>query len=238
MAYFKSFPKINYSFNGESAVATNLSAYAEVIDEVRLATSFYQDYYISNDERADHVAFKLYNDPQLHWVLYLMNPKLREQGWPMGNSDLISYVKKEHPNTTLVIRADMTTRLRVGTVIRGYTSEAVGTIIYKDLNLGQLTVRTDGTFEAGELIEDVESGVVYNDFTVALVVKEHLSAHHYTLNGEHVDINPYEPVPADVIKTTFLEVYQAENDELKQIRIVKPNSINTVVSAFRKAIQS
>lgn len=238
MAYFKSFPKTNYSFNGESSVATNLAAYAEVVDEVRLASSFYQDYYIINDERPDHVAMKLYNDPQLHWVLYLMNPKLREQGWPMGSSDLVSYVKKEHPNTTLVIRADMTTRLKVGSVIRGFTSEAVGTIIYKDLNLGQLTVRTDGTFEAAELIEDVESGVVYDDFTVALVVEEHLSAHHYTSNGERVDINPYEPVPQGVVKTTFLEVYQRENDELKQIRIVKPRSIGTVVSAFKKAILS
>ena len=80
--------------------------------------------------------------------------------------------------------------------------------------------------------------MVYNDFTVALVVEEHLSAHHYTLNGERVDINPYEPIPQDVIKTTFLEVYRAENDELKQIRIVKPKSIGTVVSAFRKAIKS
>ena len=48
MAYFKSFPKINYNFNGESAVAVNLTAYAEVMDDVRLSASFYQDYYISN----------------------------------------------------------------------------------------------------------------------------------------------------------------------------------------------
>ena len=238
MAYFKSFPKINYNFNGESAVAVNLTAYAEVMDEVRLSTSFYQDYYIANGERADNVAFSLYNDPQLHWVLYLMNPKLREQGWPVSQKDLVKIAKKNHPNTTLVLRADMTSRLNVGTVIRGFTSEAVGTIVYKDLDLGQLTVETDGTFAVGELIEDVDKGLVFPDFTVDAVVAEHLSAHQYTKNGERVDINPYEPIPQDVIKTTFLEEYEKTNDSLKQIRVVKPDSINTVVSAFMKAIKS
>lgn len=238
MAYFKSFPKINYNFNGESAVAVNLTAYAEVMDDVRLSASFYQDYHISNGERADNVAFSLYNDPQLHWVLYLMNPKLREQGWPVSHTDLVKLVKKNHPNTTLVIRADMTTRLHVGSVIKGFTSEAVGTIVYKNLDLGQLTVETDGTFVAEELIKDVASGEVYSDFTVDTVVAEHLSAHHYTRNGEYVDINPYEPIPEDVIKTTFLDEYEKTNDDLKQIRIIKPSSITTVVSAFNKAIKS
>lgn len=238
MAYFKSFPKINYNFNGESAVAVNLTAYAEVMDDVRLSASFYQDYYISNGERADNVAFGLYNDPQLHWVLYLMNPKLREQGWPVSHTDLVKIVKKNHPNTTLVIRADMTSRLNVGDVIKGYTSEAVGTIVYKDLDLGQLTVETDGTFVAGELLGDVARDLVYSDFTVDTVVAEHLSAHHYTLNGERVDINPYEPIPQDVIKTTFLDEYEKTNDDLKQIRVIKPSSINNVVGAFKKAIKS
>ena len=94
MSYLKSVPKINYNVNGESAVAVNLTAYAEVMDEVRLSTSFYQDYYIANGERADNVAFSLYNDPQLHWVLYLMNPKLREQGWPVSQKDLVKIAKK------------------------------------------------------------------------------------------------------------------------------------------------
>jgi hypothetical protein len=150
----------------------------------------------------------------------------------------VKIAKKNHPNTTLVLRADMTSRLNVGTVIRGFTSEAVGTIVYKDLDLGQLTVETDGTFAVGELIEDVDKGLVFPDFTVDAVVAEHLSAHHYTKNGERVDINPYEPIPQDVIKTTFLEEYEKTNDSLKQIRVVKPDSINTVVSAFMKAIKS
>lgn len=237
MSYFKNFPKVNYSFNGESAVTTNLTVYAEVLDQVRLSSSFYQDYYIKNGERADHVAFEYYGNPQLHWLFYLMNPKLREQGWPMLYNEIVSQVKKDHPNQTLRFDADITTTFSVGQVIKGYTSESIGTILNINLDLGQVTVETDGLFEADELIQDVETSVVYS-FTILSQSKEHLAAHHYTLNGEYVDINPYASIPPTVVKVTFLDFYVQQNDELKQIRVIKPSALNQVIGAFRDAVES
>lgn len=242
MSYFTAFPKTSYEVDGEVIFATDLTAYAEVLDSVRLSSSFYQDYFIQHAERPDHVAFNLYNDPQLHWVMYLMNPKLREQGWPMDTTELMTKVKRDHPDTTLVIRdVSITTKLSVGQVIKGNTSEAVGTIVHKNVDLGQVTVKTTGTFAVGELLRDVASSVTYGLWSeIDEVVPEYLAAYEYRVNGEHVDINPYETIPTAPAhtKVTIKDLYVENNDKLKQIRIVKPSAINQVVGAFKQAIQS
>ena len=242
MSYFTAFPKTSYEVDGEVIFATDLTAYAEVLDSVRLSSSFYQDYFIQHAERPDHVAFKFYSDPQLHWVMYLMNPKLREQGWPMDTTELMTKVKRDHPDTTLIIRdVSITTELSVGQVIKGYSSEAVGTIVHKNVDLGQVTVKTTGTFVVGELLRDVASGDTYGQWSeIDEVVPEYLAAHEYRVNGEHVDINPYETIPTAPVhtKVTIKDLYFENNDKLKQIRIVKPSAINQVVGAFKQAIQS
>ncbi len=237
MSYFKNFPNTLYTFASGDAITTNLAAYAEILDQVRISSTFYQDYHIMNGERPDHVAFKFYNDPQLHWVFFLMNPVLRENGWPMSSEEILSKVKKDHPNHTITINEDITTTLHVGQVIQGYSSESTGTIVHRNLDLGQITVRTDGPFQQGELIKDVATGDVYT-FTVAAATGEHLAAHHYELDGEWFDINPYASLPPTVVKVTNLDYYISENNKMKQIRIIKPSSINTVVSAFKKAMNS
>jgi hypothetical protein len=155
----------------------------------------------------------------------------------MSSEEILSKVKKDHPNHTITINEDITTILHVGQVIQGYSSESTGTIVHRNLDLGQITVRTDGPFQQGELIKDVETGDVYT-FTVAAATGEHLAAHHYELNGEWFDINPYATIPPTVVKVTNLEYYISENNKMKQIRIIKPSSINTVVSAFKKAMNS
>ena len=241
MTYFTGFPKVQYTFDDELVFTTNLTAYAEVLDSVRISSSFYQDYHIMNDERPDHVAMKFYNDPQLHWVMYLMNPKLREQGWPLSQLELTTKVQKDHPNTVLVIHDDsITSLLSVGQVIKGDQSEAVGTILHKNLDLGQVTVETDGTFVAGEMLIDIENTTTpYTEFVIYETVAEHLAAHHYTLNGERIDVNPYQPVTfTGIVKVTINDFYFENNESLKQIRVIKPNSINSVVSAFNQAIRS
>jgi carbamoylphosphate synthase small subunit len=40
MSYFTAFPKTSYEVDGEVIFATDLTAYAEVLDSVRLSSSF------------------------------------------------------------------------------------------------------------------------------------------------------------------------------------------------------
>jgi len=237
MSYFNKFPQVLYEFGQESSITTNLTAYAEVLDQVRLSSSFYQDYYIKSGERPDHVAFQLYGNPQLHWTFYLMNPKLREQSWPMSSLEVDEKVKKDHPNIVLTFKTpDITTLLSVGQKIKGYTSGAVATILNINLDLGQVTVDSDKHFNQSELIQDRDTLEVFSTLIVSSSVSEHLATHHYTKNGERIDINPYDSIPSDVVKVTLKDFYTDQNDSLKQIRVIKPSDINQVVSAFSNAV--
>ena len=238
MSYFNKFPKVLYEFGDQSSVSTNLSLYSEILDQVRLSSSFYQDYHIQSGERPDQVAFNLYGNPQLHWTFFLMNPKIREQGWPMSTLEVNEKVQRDYPNITLTIKNSDIINLYVGQNIQGYSSNAIAEILHINVDLGQVTVKSDKHFSQGELIQDIDTSNVFSTLSISSSVSEHLAAHHYTLNEERVDINPYETIPTNVVKVTNKEFYISENDKLKQIRIIKPDSINQVTSAFFDAVSS
>ena len=68
---------------------------------------------------------------------------------------------------------------------------------------------------------------------------QYLAVHHYeNSDGEFVDIDPYNPVlPSGLTAVTNLERIQKKNDDLKQIKILKPDSIQTIVKDFYSLMQ-
>lgn len=241
MAYFKHFPKTFYSFGDgeEESLVQNLSVYTEVLDEIKESSSYYQDYTIQENERADQVSMKLYGDPKLHWTLYLMNDKLREQGWPLCNEHAIEKSIKDHPGITITTRESLFDRFKVGQVIQGNTSGDTGTIVYRNLDLGQLILEdATGTFSGDTLITSDVSGVT-ESLTVISASNEYQSAHHYEDGeGNVVDIDPFTGPGQLLNEVTHIEYDLRENDNLKQIRVLRPDSVVQVAAAFRKAMGS
>lgn len=47
----------------------------------------YNKYYITDGETADSIAYKLYDDPTKHWLLFLLNPDL-QNGWPCNDREI------------------------------------------------------------------------------------------------------------------------------------------------------
>jgi len=241
MSYFKDFPLQFYSFgNGEeSALVQNLTSYVEILDDIKLNSSFYQDYYIQGGERPDQTAFMLYKNPQMHWTLYFMNDKIREQGWPLSNEKVVEKVKSDYPDYVLTTQDSIHSILSVGDTITGAISNAVGLITHKNLDLGQIYVELQGveTFNQGEMVvsdTDITENVVITASTMG-----HLATHHYELDGEYVDLDLTDmSVPTNAVPVTNLEHYVEENDKLKQIRVVKPSSINTIEKLFKEALRS
>ena len=235
MSYFENFGKVLYTFANENVVTTNISAYAEVLDDIRVSSEFYQDYYIQSGERADQTSYSIYGDPSLHWTFYLMNPKLREQGWPLSSSELTQKVKKDYPNYVLVSNSDLANNLKVGQIIRGETSGVDSTVLHINYDLGQITI--DKKLEnTPESLRDMQTDSALN-VTYVSQSEEHLAARHYTIGGVITDINPFVDIPLSAIKVTNQEFYVSNNENLKQIRIVKPNVINQVTNAFYDAIR-
>ena len=240
--YFQYFPRSFYRFGDEtrSDVFQNITIYADVIDQIKDNTTTYTDYYIQDNERPDQASFNIYGNTNFHWTFYLMNNKLREQGWPLSRSNVLRYAKKKYPNKTITTRTGLTLLtgfFKTGDTIEGRTSGATAKIIHRHLDLGQLVINDiSGTFQAGELLQ--MSGTL-DTVLVHSISDEYLSAHHYEDASKVItDIDPTIGPGGLLNEVTYLDRAHSENDNLKQIRIIKPSLIIDVVNSFREAVAS
>lgn len=161
--YFENFDIVNYRFgsNEPSALMQNISSYVDLIDQLKGEVSFYEDYTIKSNERPDTVSFKLYDTPEYYWTFFLMNDKLRESGWPLNREDIQRIAKERYPHRVVTTKDDIATapnNFPVGTVVTGRTSGTVGTVVKRNLDLGQLVIDTTNT-----VVETEEDFVIEPD---------------------------------------------------------------------------
>ncbi len=233
--YFNSFPLVRYKFGNEVSenLIQDITVYIDLIDQLKDEATSYSFYDILDGDRPDQVAFKLYENVNFHWTFYYLNDKLRRQGWPLSYRELTDNVKKLYPNRTLVIREHLLTKFQVGETITGSTSGATGVILRRNLDLGQIIVKptNSNTFQAEVITNTINS--VTNSSTVVSTSLEYLSAHHYEdTNGKTVDIDPTQAPGASLVEKTYLNRYEEENDNLRRIKVFKPELIELVVSKF------
>lgn len=245
MTYFKYFPRVLYNFGNEitSDVFENIAIYSDVIDQVRDQVSFYEDYFIKPGQRPDQVSTLLYDIPDYHWTFYLMNPKLREQGWPLDNNSLFKLASKKYHLTVLNIDTVnfITNRYLIGSTIRGLSSGAEGVVKHREMDLGQIWLSLLGTdtFQDGELIFDLSTNSATALSTSSL---QYNAVHHYEdVNGNYKDLGfesngRLSDPGAQLTPVTWLERLKKENDELKKIRVIKRDIITEVVESFREAV--
>jgi hypothetical protein len=102
-SYFKKFPEVLYKFgnNETSTKFQNISVYIDILDQIKEYVSFYQNYQIQNSERPDQVSFKLYGTSDHYWTFWLMNDHLREQHWPIANSQLYRRAQEYYPHLSV-----------------------------------------------------------------------------------------------------------------------------------------
>jgi len=238
MPFFKNYPLAEYYFGEEDYKVKfpNLTQYTNIIDAVKLNSSFYTYYNIQRGDRPDNVSQELYKTPEYHWTFFLMNDNIRESGWPLGELELEAKVNETHPNTVITTLDEIYSDFLVGSVVTGVESEATGTIIHRNIQLGQLFIEGTMEFTDGELLicteDEIEKSItVYGNTTesdAALFYRDPTET--YT-----VDINPFEG-PGTNVKTSYYDHYYDTNESLKQIRVIKPGSIVQVVTEFRKVM--
>lgn len=242
MSYFNFFPKVNYKFGDETTpdVITNISLYSSVVDELRENVSFYFDYTVPEFERPDQTSFKLYGTSDYYWTFYMLNDHIRERGWALTNRELIEKIRADYPDTVITTKTSLTDRFKVGQTITGNITGISGTIRHRNLDLGQLVITNiTGTFQDGETVSSTNTSGVVETIVVDSSSLEYLAAHHYeNADKEYVDIDPSVGPGALLTEITYEDRYIAFNEELKDIRIIKPDLISQVVRAFREAMRS
>lgn len=146
MTFFRNFPLTEYQFGDETsfAIFQNITSYIDLIDQISDDTTFYETYTIIDGERPDTLSYKLYETINYYWTFFLLNEKIRKQGWPLTIQQLYTLSREYYPNTTLLTTDPMFGEFYVGDIVATQpfvnpTFKAL--ILEKNYNLGQLIVK-------------------------------------------------------------------------------------------------
>ena len=109
MGYFTNFPKVSlpsFADNRRSSLdfvnSTNLFKRGKIREEVIGSISAFERYSINGDDRPDNVAFKVYGDSSLDWVILISNNILNVRDeWPMNQYDFKRYIDNKYSTTLL-----------------------------------------------------------------------------------------------------------------------------------------
>ena len=99
--YFESFPKIFYDSVGQGnpKVVTNLLRRVAIRAKVKTNTMLYDTYDVKSGETPEIIADKLYKDPELHWIVMLVNNVTdRYHQWPMKEQQFNTYLNEKYDN--------------------------------------------------------------------------------------------------------------------------------------------
>ena len=99
--YFGHFPLIPYDSVGDGnfKLVTNLLKRIAVRSKVKTNVSVFDTYDVKSGETPEEIADKLYNDPELHWVVLMMNAITdRYHQWPLNENQFIAHINDKYSN--------------------------------------------------------------------------------------------------------------------------------------------
>jgi len=102
-SYFRQVPNFDYVSRLPDAKISdyisvkNLFKKGKLRDDIFQDLSFFEKYKIIGDERPDNVAFKVYDDPTLDWVVLLSNNIVNIQSeWPLTQSSFDTHLLSKY----------------------------------------------------------------------------------------------------------------------------------------------
>jgi hypothetical protein len=91
--YFDKFPIIQHG----AFIAKNIVAKLSLVDSVKQNTTIFFPYTIKEGERADNIASIYYDDPELYWLIYLVNDIVDPyHDWPKDQNTLDSFIAEKY----------------------------------------------------------------------------------------------------------------------------------------------
>ena len=103
--YFSEFPTIPYDAegNGKFKDVKNLLRRVGIRAKVKSNTMLYDTYDVKNGETPESIAFKLYDDAELHWVVMLVNNITdRFHDWPLSEAQFLNFVNEKYSNPNAI----------------------------------------------------------------------------------------------------------------------------------------
>lgn len=105
MSYFSILPNTQYTLTtGGRIVAKNILVRAKILDFIRTLESSALEYTITDEERPEHIAERVYGRADLHWVVLLFN-EIHDPyfSWPMSLNEMERHMEKSYPGKALYV---------------------------------------------------------------------------------------------------------------------------------------
>ena len=140
--YFGSFPLIVYDSVGDGnfKIVTNLLKRVAMRSKVKANTLIFDTYDVKEGETPEMIANKLYDDPELHWViLYINNITDRYHQWPMNFAQFNSFLNEKYSNPNGIhhyeisqTSGDTSIKIDIGTDTTGYSEADLTTVTNRE----------------------------------------------------------------------------------------------------------
>ena len=128
--YFDNFPTIPYDSegNGKFKDVKNLLRRVGVRAKIKTNTMLFDTYDVKNGESPESIAFKLYNDSELHWVIMMINNITdRYHDWPMSEAQFLQFINDKYSNVDAIHHyeipqssGDTSKKINIGTTNSDY----------------------------------------------------------------------------------------------------------------------
>lgn len=99
--YFAQFPLNIYDSVGDEnyKLVTNLLKRVAIRSKVKVNTLFFDTYDVKEGETPEMIADKLYDDPELHWIVLMVNDITdRYHQWPKNQNQFLSHINDKYSN--------------------------------------------------------------------------------------------------------------------------------------------
>ena len=123
--YFAQFPLNVYDSVGDESykLVTHLLKRVAIRTKVKVNTLFFDTYDVKEGETPEMIADKLYDDPELHWIVLMVNDITdRYHQWPMNQNQFLTHINDKYTNISGVhhyeisqTSGDTTVKLNIGT---------------------------------------------------------------------------------------------------------------------------
>jgi len=241
MAYFAKFPSIRYPYTSGGDVKTSVDILKRIGIRENIKNDFavWEKHTIVDGEKPESIAYKLYGDSTLHWVVLMMNEIIDPyHEWPMSSRQLDKMIETEYSGQAYFI--DPTTlkgEFKVGETINQGSKTAK--ILKWDNSLYKLVV-SDISMPFSTDIE-ISSGTTTAILT--RIVLQNKSALHHFENSDGIYLEAYDNIQTYVgggnsnVKTNF-EYELEKNDARREIKLLQPSKLKPLLREMTSVLKN
>lgn len=227
--YFSKFPYTFYSLDDRKTaqVITNILRRIKIDNYVKDNLSFYDEYDIRDGDTPEILAFDIYGDSNLHWIILLMNDILDARyEWPLDPVQLNDYVKSTWNNPDGVHHYEDSNGNEVNGNVQLtaslFDTYQVGEVVYNSSSIGKGYI-TSKPSSSSIIITTTEGGFVTND-----IISNNL------MGTNKVTITSTSTITGTAVTNFIYEDRQNENK--RRIKLLKPAYVASLITAFDNKI--